>query len=178
VASFRASLADDRGVALEPASAARELDWALPFADGWDDVGLRRDLLDLCFELDVQSGAAEQRSTRELREIVIGAAARGELTVIRQELLPAMAAPASTTKPMIAAAHASSIATEPEAWIEISLVDDSDAPYVGRVELELADGARVTRSANEFGLLRLDGIAAGSCKVRLLDVDASACEAA
>lgn len=177
VACDRDARVDEDRATLDRDAAARELDWALPHAIGWDDVGLRRDLLDLCSALGVHPWVGEQRSPGELREFVIKAAACGELQVVRREVLTAPAEPGPSTKPAVATAPLAAVATKQEAWIEITLADDGGAPYVGRVELEFPDGAKVTRSANEFGLVRLDGIATGSCEIRLLDVDASAVEA-
>ena len=62
---------------------------------------------------------------------------------------------------------------EEKSWIEIELVDEDGEPYVGDVELTLADGKKVRASSNAKGLLRLDGIKPGSCQVTLPDLDAS-----
>jgi len=62
---------------------------------------------------------------------------------------------------------------EEKTWIEIELVDEDDEPYIGEVELTLADGRTVRATSNAKGLLRLDGIVAGKCQVTLPDWDAS-----
>lgn len=61
-------------------------------------------------------------------------------------------------------------------WIEIELVDEEGKPYVGDVELTLPDGQKRRGTSNKDGLLRLDGIVAGQCKVTLPDVDATGWE--
>ena len=61
-----------------------------------------------------------------------------------------------------------------ETWIEVVVVDDDDEPVAGvEYEIELSDG-RVRRGrTSEHGILRYEDIAPGSCKVRLLSVEAS-----
>ncbi|HMJ55492.1 MAG TPA: hypothetical protein VK540_25635 [Polyangiaceae bacterium] len=62
---------------------------------------------------------------------------------------------------------------EEKSWIEIELLDEEGEPYAGDVELTLADGRKVRASSNAKGLVRLDGITAGSCQVSIPDLDAS-----
>lgn len=62
---------------------------------------------------------------------------------------------------------------EEKSWIAIELVDEDGEPYVGDVEITLPDGRKVRGSSNAKGLLRLDGIPAGNCRVTLRGLDAS-----
>jgi hypothetical protein len=59
-----------------------------------------------------------------------------------------------------------------DTWIEVLVVDEEDVPVAGiEYEIELSDG-RVRRGrTSELGILRYDGIAPGSCKVKLLSVE-------
>lgn len=61
-----------------------------------------------------------------------------------------------------------------ETWIEVLVVDDDDVPVAGLdYEIELSDG-RVRRGrTSEHGILRHEGMPPGSCKVKLLGVEAS-----
>lgn len=63
--------------------------------------------------------------------------------------------------------------TPEDTWIEVLVVDDDDVPVVGvEYEIELSDG-RVRRGrTSEHGILRYDGMPPGSCKVKLLGVEA------
>lgn len=158
------------------AAAARQLDWALPHPNGWDEPALRRDLLSVCRELDGAFLDGDRWSTAELRERVIRAAESGQILLAARERVAVSAAAVPKPPPPLVAPGGA--AAEKDAWLEIELVDDDGKPYAGRVEIQLADGDRITRSTNELGLLRLDGIRPGTCKVRLLGLDPSAWEAA
>ncbi len=60
-----------------------------------------------------------------------------------------------------------------DTWIEVLVVDEQDEPVAGiEYEIELSDG-RVRRGrTSELGILRYDGMPPGSCKVKLLSVEA------
>jgi hypothetical protein len=58
-------------------------------------------------------------------------------------------------------------------WIEIKVAFDDGEPYSGSVEVGLADGKVVTATTNARGILRLDGIVPGTCKVRIPEIDAA-----
>lgn len=64
-------------------------------------------------------------------------------------------------------------APEEDTWIEVQVVDDDDVPVAGLdYEIELSDG-RVRRGrTSEHGILRYEGMPPGSCKVKLLGVEA------
>jgi hypothetical protein len=63
--------------------------------------------------------------------------------------------------------------TTEDTWIEVLVVDEEDEPVAGiEYEIELSDG-RVRRGrTSELGILRYDGMPPGSCKVKLLSVEA------
>ena len=60
-----------------------------------------------------------------------------------------------------------------DTWIEVLVVDEEDVPIAGiDYEIELSDG-RVRRGrTSEHGILRYDDMPPGSCKVKLLGVEA------
>jgi hypothetical protein len=60
-----------------------------------------------------------------------------------------------------------------ETWIEVLVVDDDDRPVAGvEYEIELSDGRVRRGKTSEHGILRYDGMPPGSCKVKLLSVEA------
>jgi hypothetical protein len=71
------------------------------------------------------------------------------------------------------AALVPSVPDEEDTWIEVLVVDEADEPVAGiEYEIELSDG-RVRRGrTSEHGILRYDGMPPGSCKVKLLSVEA------
>lgn len=92
------------------------------------------------------------------------------IVVLRRKIFaravrPSDAPPASTPSQLIP--------REEKTWIEVELVDEDDQPYVGTVEFKLADGRTVSSTTNAKGLLRLDGVATGKCKVTMPDLDAA-----
>lgn len=61
-----------------------------------------------------------------------------------------------------------------ETWVEVLVVDDANRPMAGvEYEIELSDGRVERGRTDEHGILRYEDLPSGSCKVRLLDVDAS-----
>lgn len=58
-------------------------------------------------------------------------------------------------------------------WIEIEVAFEDGEPYSGNVEVRLADGSLQTAATNAQGILRLEGITPGTCKVSFPDVDAA-----
>jgi hypothetical protein len=60
-----------------------------------------------------------------------------------------------------------------DTWIEVLVVDEEDVPVAGiDYEIELSDG-RVRRGrTSEHGILRYEGMPPGSCKLKLLSVEA------
>ena len=65
-------------------------------------------------------------------------------------------------------------------WIEVVLIDDSDAAVAGApVEVELPDGSVSSGTTDEKGLFRVDGIDPGSqCKIKFPELDKDAWEPA
>jgi hypothetical protein len=60
-----------------------------------------------------------------------------------------------------------------DAWIEVLVVDDENQPVAGvEYEIELSDGRVQRGRTSEHGILRYEDMPEGSCKVRLLSVDA------
>lgn len=60
-----------------------------------------------------------------------------------------------------------------DGWIEVLVVDDDDQPVAGvEYEIELSDGRVQRGRTSEHGILRYEDLPEGSCKVRLLGVDA------
>jgi hypothetical protein len=60
-----------------------------------------------------------------------------------------------------------------DTWIEVLVVDDEDEPLAGiEYEIELSDGRVRSGRTSELGILRYDGMPPGSCKVKLLSVEA------
>lgn len=61
-----------------------------------------------------------------------------------------------------------------DTWVEVLVVDDANRPMAGvEYEIELSDGRVERGRTDEHGLLRYEDLPSGSCKVRLLGVDAS-----
>jgi hypothetical protein len=58
-------------------------------------------------------------------------------------------------------------------WIEIDVAFDDGTPYAGSVQVTLPDGRVTNATTNAKGVLRLDGIAPGQCKVSFPAVDAA-----
>jgi hypothetical protein len=59
-------------------------------------------------------------------------------------------------------------------WIEIKLEYDDGTPFDGNCEVELPDGRRTHGAPDKDGIVRIDGIPPGACKLSLPDMDASA----
>jgi type VI secretion system secreted protein VgrG len=60
-------------------------------------------------------------------------------------------------------------------WIEVELKDESGAPVVGeRCEITLPNGKKTTRSTNKQGLIRVEKLDPGNCKVRWINLDQDA----
>jgi type VI secretion system secreted protein VgrG len=60
-------------------------------------------------------------------------------------------------------------------WIEVELKDESGAPVVGeRCEITVPNGKKTTRSTNKFGLIRVEKLDPGTCKVRWINLDQDA----
>jgi hypothetical protein len=61
-----------------------------------------------------------------------------------------------------------------DTWIEVLVVDDDDLPVAGLdYEIELSDGRIRHGRTSEHGILRYEGMPPGSCKVKLLGVEAN-----
>ena len=68
---------------------------------------------------------------------------------------------------------------EKKAWIEVVLVDDAGDPVPGEaVEIEMADGSKASGTTDDKGLVRVDGLEPGSCKVSFPRLDKDAWEPA
>lgn len=66
-----------------------------------------------------------------------------------------------------------------DTWIEVLVVDDDDEPVAGvEYEIVLSDGRVRRGQTSEHGILRHEGMPPGSCKVRLLGVEARGWERA
>jgi hypothetical protein len=75
------------------------------------------------------------------------------------------AEPASTPsqlRPKIAEDH----------WIEIEVVYEDGAPFDGNCVVELPGGRVTEGPPDEGGIIRIDGLTAGDCKLRIPDLDA------
>jgi len=60
-------------------------------------------------------------------------------------------------------------------YIEVELKDDAGTPVVGEpCEITLPDGKKVTRSTDKNGLIRVNKIDAGNCKIRWTQLDQDA----
>ncbi len=60
-------------------------------------------------------------------------------------------------------------------YIEVELKDESGAPVVGETcEITLPNGKKATKSTNKDGLIRIDKIDAGECKIRWIHLDQDA----
>jgi type VI secretion system secreted protein VgrG len=60
-------------------------------------------------------------------------------------------------------------------WIEVELKDEAGAPVVGETcEITLPNGKKATKSTNKEGLIRIDKIDAGNCKIRWIHLDQDA----
>jgi len=60
-------------------------------------------------------------------------------------------------------------------FVEVELKDESGAPVVGETcEITLPNGKKATKSTNKDGLIRIDKIDAGNCKIRWPNLDQDA----
>lgn len=59
-------------------------------------------------------------------------------------------------------------------WIEVKVCYEDGAPFTGNVIVELPDGRKTEGAPNEAGLIRIDSIDPGSCKVSIPELDAAA----
>ena len=60
-------------------------------------------------------------------------------------------------------------------WVEIAMVDQEGNPAAGQnYEIKLPDGSIVTGSLDERGLVRIEGIDPGNCKIRFPTLDKTA----
>ncbi len=63
---------------------------------------------------------------------------------------------------------------EEDTWIEVRVIDEDGEPVSSmEYEIELSDGRVRQGRTSELGILRYDGIPSGSCKVKLLGVEAN-----
>jgi hypothetical protein len=58
-------------------------------------------------------------------------------------------------------------------WIEIEIVYDHGRPYDGNCHVQLPSGAETDGAPDEDGVVRIDGLLPGSCRVSFPDLDAS-----
>jgi hypothetical protein len=58
-------------------------------------------------------------------------------------------------------------------WIEIEIVYDDGTPYDGNCHVQLPSGAETDGAPDEDGVVRIDGLLPGSCRVSFPDLDAS-----
>jgi hypothetical protein len=58
-------------------------------------------------------------------------------------------------------------------WIEIEVVYDDGTPYDGNCHVQLPSGAETDGAPDEDGVVRIDGLLPGSCRVSFPDLDAS-----
>lgn len=64
-------------------------------------------------------------------------------------------------------------------WIEVELIDESDAPVSGEtVSIKLPDGSVAEGSTDETGLFRVECIDPGSCEISFPKLDSEAWEPA
>ena len=62
-----------------------------------------------------------------------------------------------------------------DSWIEVQLIGEDDRPIAGeRVRVELPGGALVDATLDDGGLLRLDGVPPGMCRISFPDLDREA----
>ena len=59
-------------------------------------------------------------------------------------------------------------------WIEIQVQLDDGTPYTGRCVLALPGGRQIDATPDDQGVIRVDGIDPGTCKLSFADLDASA----
>ena len=70
-------------------------------------------------------------------------------------------------------------ANKKTSWVEVELVDEDGEPVAGeKYEITLPDGRVAKGTTNEKGLVRIEGIDPGSCKVTFPNLDKSAWEKA
>jgi hypothetical protein len=67
-------------------------------------------------------------------------------------------------------------AAEPVDWVEIAVTDDEGEPYTGSYRVDLPDGRSLSGQLNMGGIVRLEGIASGKCKVVFPGIDVAAAE--
>jgi len=64
-----------------------------------------------------------------------------------------------------------------EGWIEVELIDEGDQPVPGeKYRIELPDGSVAEGTLDEKGLVRVDGIDSGTCKITFPELDKEAWE--
>jgi len=59
-------------------------------------------------------------------------------------------------------------------WVEISVLYEDGTPFTGNVVVELPDGRKTQGAPDENGVIRIDGLDPGSCKISIPDLDAGA----
>jgi predicted component of type VI protein secretion system len=56
-------------------------------------------------------------------------------------------------------------------WIEIEVVFDDGTPFTGNCVVDLPSNLRTDGAPDDEGLIRIEGIDPGSCKVSFPDLD-------
>ncbi|MFO7565658.1 MAG: hypothetical protein R6X02_23650 [Enhygromyxa sp.] len=76
-------------------------------------------------------------------------------------------------------AEPSTVGEREDDWIEVELIGEDDQGIAGvRCVLTLPDGRTLTRTTDRFGLIRVEGIAAGECSISFPELDEEAWEPA
>jgi hypothetical protein len=118
---------------------------------------------------------ADRAAWAEVREAVSRADAQARIVLLRPRPasfvpapLPAAPAPAPAARPAVAI----------QTWIEIEILFEDGTPFTGNCVVELPGGVRSEGAPDGEGIVRIERIDPGTCKVSLPELDAPAWKAA
>jgi hypothetical protein len=163
---------DEQRAALPPGRALVETAWSLPQVPPWDDLFLREALIDVLRSADVLLSLPSDLTTEQLRDELLRAIEQGLVLLLAQEEAPLQVAAALAGRQPLPPAAV--VASEVASWIHVEIVDETGAPYQGRVELVLPDGQLRTVTTSPQGLVQLTTDTPGTFKLTLPGLDAQA----
>ena len=113
---------------------------------------------------------ADRASWAEVREAISRPDERARIVLLRPR--PASFVPAPPAAPAPAPAPGPAVATQ--TWIELEIVFEDGSPFPGNCVVELPGGVRSEGPPDEQGVVRIERIDPGTCKVSFPDLDATA----
>jgi hypothetical protein len=115
------------------------------------------------------TNTADQRAQwAEVLEHMSEVRGDGGLVLLRDAPTGGGSKPETSDGPALTPSQMKSQVTD---WIEVQVLYDDGTPYEGNCVVELPDGTKTDGAPGADGMVRIDGISPGTCKVTLPDLD-------